>query len=203
MCRVRTKRSKTRHEAAFETASDTECEAGDGSLILPKSSSSSERYNAQGMRVNCNNVVSLRHLPLAMQVPTKTRDEGTMKCFGAAHTLSKAYTLFTLIVNGSKMPVEKQRDSVMQMMLLRSAGPYCLSKESKDTLLEADTEELHAYLTGLAKNAQQITKYNVYGIAGNFLADKVLTQHDVFPSETVKKHLGLTGEHATKSFMDM
>jgi hypothetical protein len=126
-----------------------------------------------------------------------------MKCFGAAHTFSKAYTLFTLIVNGSKMPVEKQRDSVMRMMLLRSAGPYCLSKESMDTLLEADTKELHAYLTGLAKNAQQIIKYNVYGIACNFLADKVLTQHDIFPSEPVKKHLGLTGEHETKSFMDM
>ena len=85
-----------------------------------------------------------------------------MKCFGAAHTLSKAYTLFTLIVNGSKMPIEKQRDSVMRMMLLCSAGPYCLSKESMDTLLEADTKELHAYLTGLAKNAQQIIKNDVY-----------------------------------------
>ncbi len=101
------------------------------------------------------------------------------------------------------MPVEKQRDSVMRMILLRTAGPYCLSKESMDTLLEADTEELHAYLSGLAKNEQQIIKYNVYGIAGNFLADKVLTKHDVFPSKPVKKHLGLTGKHATKSFMDM
>ena len=101
------------------------------------------------------------------------------------------------------MPVEKQRDSAMRMKLLHSAGPYCLSKVSMDTLLAADPEELHAYLTGLAKNAQQILKYNLYGIAGNFLADKVLTQHDVFPSEAVKKHLGLTGEHATKSFMDM
>jgi hypothetical protein len=101
------------------------------------------------------------------------------------------------------MPVENQLDSVVWMILLRSVGPYCLSKESMDTVLEADTEELHAYLSGLAKNAQQVIKYNLYGIAGNFLADKVLTQHDVFPSEPVRKNLGLTGEHATKSFMDM
>jgi hypothetical protein len=155
------------------------------------------------MRVNTNNVISLRHLALANQVPSKTKDEGTEKCFGAAHTLSKAYTLFTLIVNGSKMPVEKQRDSVVRMILLRSAGPYCLSKESMDTVLEADTEEHHAYLRGLAKNVQQVIKYKLYGITCNFLAEKVLTQHDIFPSEPVRKHLGFTGEHATKSFVDM
>ncbi len=40
-------------------------------------------------------------------------------------------------------------------------------------------------------------------MVANFMADKVLTQHTVFPSEAVKKYLGLTGEHATKSFMDM
>ncbi len=79
------------------------------------------------------------------------------------------------------MPVEKQRGSVVRMILpLCSAGPYCLSKESMDTILEADTEELHAYMSELAKNAQQVIKYNLYGIAGNFLAEKVLTQHDVF-----------------------
>ncbi len=101
------------------------------------------------------------------------------------------------------MPVEKQRDSVMRMILLRSAGSYCLSKISIDTLLEADTEELHAYMTGFANNAQQIIKYNVYGLAGIFLAGKVLTQHDFFPSEPVKKHLGLTSELETKSFIDI
>jgi hypothetical protein len=65
LCHVRTKRSKPRHEAAVETASDTECDARDDSLMSPKSSSSSERYNSKDMRVNCNNVVSLRHLALA------------------------------------------------------------------------------------------------------------------------------------------
>ena len=198
MCGDRTKRTKAREAKSIDTASDTEGEAGGDSVISP-----TERYNSKGIRVNSNNVISLRHLALANQVPSKTRDEGTEKCFSASLTLSKAYTLFTLVVNGSKMPVEKQRDSVMRMILLRTVAPYCLDKESMDTILGADPEELNAYLTGLAKNAQQVIKYHMYGMVANFMADKVLTQHDVFPSEAVKKHLGLTGEHATKSFMDM
>jgi hypothetical protein len=104
------------------------------------------------MRVNCNNVVSLRHLALALQVLAKTRDEGTMKCFGAAHTLSKAYTLFTLIVNGSKMPVEKQKDSVMRMIHTASLSGSVLVEQVRWILLEADTKELHAYLTGLTRS---------------------------------------------------
>ena len=155
------------------------------------------------MRINSNNVISLRHLALANQFPSKTRDEGTEKCFSAALNLSKAYTLFTLIVNGCKMPVEKQRDGERRMILLHSVAPYCLSKEGMDSILGSDTEELNAFLTGLAKNAQQVIKYNTYGIVANFMAEKVFTQHDVFPCEAVKKHLGLTGEYATKSFMDM
>ncbi len=119
LCLVRTKRSKPCHAAAIESASETEGDAGDDSLMSLKSSAT-VRYC---MGVKSNNVISLLHLALANQVPSKTRDSGTEKCFGAAHTLSKAYTLLTLILNGSKMPVEQQRDSAVRMFLLRSAGP--------------------------------------------------------------------------------
>jgi hypothetical protein len=198
LCGDRTKRTKALDAVTLDTASETEGDTGGDSVMSP-----TERYNSKGIRVNSNNVISLRHLALANQVPTKTRDEGSEKCFSASLTLGKAYTLFTLVVNGCKMPVEKQRDSAMRMILLRTVAPYCLDRESMDTILGADPEELNAFLTGLAKNAQQVIKYHMYGIVANFMADKVLTQHDVFPSEAVKMHLGLTGEHATRSFMDM
>ncbi len=110
--------------------------------------------------------------------------------------------MFTLVINGKNMPVEKQRDSQIRMILLRSAAPYCLSQENLDTILGLDPKECNAYLTGLAKNAQQTIKYTAYGLAGNFMADKVLTQHDVFPAEAVKSHLDLTGENTKKSFME-
>jgi len=164
---------------------------------------STERYNSKGMRVNSNNVISLRHLPLANQIPAKTRDEGTAKLFGATLNLSKGYCLISLVLSGHKVPVEKQRDSVMRTIVLRTVAPYCLNDETLDAILKADPEEQNALLMGLAKNAQQYIKYQLYGTVANFMADKVLTQHDVFPSAAVKKHLGLTGDHATKSFMDM
>jgi hypothetical protein len=78
-----------------------------------------------------------------------------------------------------------------------------LNDETLDTILKADPDEQNAFLCGLAKNAQQYIKYALYGTVANFMADKVLTQHDIFPSDAIKKHLGLTGDHASKSFMDM
>ncbi len=80
----------------------------------------------------------------------------------------------------------------MCMILLSTVALYCLDKESMDTILGADPKEFNAYLTGLAKNTQQVIKYHMYGMVANFMADKVLTQHDVFPSEAVKKHLEST-----------
>ena len=91
----------------------------------------------------------------------------------------------------------------MLTIVLRTVAPYCLNDETLDTILKADPEEQNALLMDLAKNAEQNIKYQLYGTVANFMADKVLTQHDVFPSAAVRKHLGLTGDHATKSFMDM
>jgi hypothetical protein len=97
LCSVRQKSKKAGNAALNETASETEGEAGDVSLIVsPKGST--ERFNAMGMRINSNNVVSF----IANQFPSKTRDEYSLKCFNTTPTLSKAYTLFTLIVNVAK-----------------------------------------------------------------------------------------------------
>jgi hypothetical protein len=64
-----------------------------------------ERYNSKGMLVNSNNLLSLHHLPLANQVPAKTRDPGMMeKFFDTALNLNKGYTLIPLILNGCKLP---------------------------------------------------------------------------------------------------
>ena len=202
----RRKRTKIVDAEGNKTDSETEGEAVDASLMAPKGSSdkgSAERYNSKGIRVNSNNFPSLLHLPLANQVPAKTRDLSTEKFFGAALNLSKGYTMVTLILNGCKLPVEKQRDSVMRMIVLRTVAQYCLSKETLDIILNADPDEQINHLSGLARNSQQYIKYQLYGDVANFMADKVMTQHDVFPSDAVKKHLGLIGNLALKSFMNM
>ena len=73
------------------------------------------------------------------------------------------------------------------------------------TVFETDPDELSAYLIGLAKNAQQINRYALYGTVGNWIGEfeKVLTPRDVYPSDDIKVHLGLVGEHAKKSIMDL
>ena len=87
-----------------ETHSDAEME-GEAGLIT--ASSKKRKINRKGLAILSNGTVSMRDLALAAQVPTKVRDEGTDELFKAKPTLSKAFTLFTLIVHGKNLPVEK------------------------------------------------------------------------------------------------
>jgi hypothetical protein len=165
-------------------------------------SSKKRKTNSKGLVVLGNGTVSMRDLALASRVPTKIKDEDTPKLFNASLTLSKAFTLFTLIVHGKNLPIEKIRDETPRLILLHSAAPLCLSNETLDTILTADRDEKNAYLIGLAKNAQQVIRYVLYGLTGNYMNEKVLTPRDVFPSDDIKLHLGLTGDNAQKCFME-
>jgi hypothetical protein len=78
-----------------------------------------------------------------------------------------------------------------------------LSQETLATVLAADPDEKNAYLIGLAKNAQQVIRYTLYGIVGNYMNERVFTPRDVYPAEDVKLHLGLTGDNARKCFMEL
>ena len=101
------------------------------------------------------------------------------------------------------MPIEKARDESHCRILLYSAAPYCLSQETLETILGADCNELSVYEQGLAKNAQQIYKYTLTGLLGNFMNEQGFTLRNVYPTDDVKMHLGLTGDQARMSFMNL
>ena len=63
--------------------------------------------------------------------------------------------------------------------------------------------EIGAYVTALARNTQQVVRYTLYDQFNNYMNDKVLTPREVFPSDDVKLHLGLTGDNKKKSFMNL
>ena len=68
----------------------------------------------------------------------------------------------------------------------------------------ADPHESAAYLQGMARAAQQRIRYTLFGLVNNHLNENVFTGSGVQEAnELVKMHLGLVGEHAGKSFMDM
>jgi hypothetical protein len=145
----------------------------------------------------------MRNLDLASRVPTKTSDDGAANMFHAKLTLSKACSLFTMMAYGPCLPVEKVRDVSHRRILLNSAALYSLSKETLETILAADCYELSAYELGLTKNTQQIFKYTLPGMLGNYMNERVFTPRDVYPADDVKMHLGLTGAHAQMSFMNL
>ena len=123
--------------------------------------------------------------------------------FHASLSIGKAFTVVCLIINGKHMPVEKHRDGPNRLILLHTAAQFSLSKDQLDMILEADPVEMGAYVTALARNTQQVVRYTLYGQFNNYMNEKVLTPRDVFPSDDVKLHLGLTGENQRKSFMDL
>ncbi len=75
--------------------------------------------------------------------------------------------------------------------------------ESLETILAADRDELTAYEIGLMNNAQQIFKYTLPGLLGNYMNEQVFTPRGVYPADDVKMHLGLIGAHAQMSFMNL
>jgi hypothetical protein len=145
----------------------------------------------------------MRALGLAHQVLTKSRDAGAPKLCSVSLTLSKAFTLICFVHCGKHMPVEKHRDEPARLIILQSAAKYSLNAASLKKIVDSKADEHSAFLIGLAKNAQQVIRYSLYGQTINFICDKVLTPRDVHPSDEIKTHLGLTGDNARKSFMDV
>ena len=198
------KRDAPEADEAADDAHDSDATIeGEPGEIVSTASSKKRKTNNKGLVILGNGVVAMRDLALASRVPTKTKDEDTPKLYNASLTLSKAFTLLTLVVHGKNLPIEKVRDEPHRVILLRSAAPYCLSKETLDTILGADRDEKNAYLIALAKNAQQVIRYVIYGLSGNYMNERVFTPRDVFPADDVKLHLGLTGDNARKCFMEL
>ena len=63
--------------------------------------SAARKRNRQGLVCLKNGVVAMRDLGLASRIPTKTRDEDAPKMFQAKLTLSKAFTMYTMMVHGA------------------------------------------------------------------------------------------------------
>ena len=172
-------RKKTIQTSAedYDTHSDGETA---GALQYAETSSTSKR-NSKGLVCLRNGVVAMRVLDLASRIPTKTRDDDADKMFHAKLTLSKAFSLYTMMAYGPCMPIEKARDESHRRILLHSAAPYSLSMETLETILAADRDELSAYELGLTKNAQQIFKYTLPGLLGNYMNEQVFTPRNIPP----------------------
>jgi hypothetical protein len=162
-----------------------------------------KRINSKGLEVLRNGTVSMRGLELSTSRPCKSRDPDAIKLFEACLTLSKAFQFFAFVRFGKNHPVEKVRDEDARRLLLRCAAKYAMNEVHVREFFDSPTEQISAFGVGLAKNSQQALKYALYGVTMNFLSDKVFTPRDVYASDAVKLHLGLTGPNAGKCFLDM
>ena len=183
---------------------DDEDEAsGGGSPQTSDSAVKKRRINRNGLVTLTNGVVSMRELVLSTAVPTKGRDDDARTLFDAKLSWGHSYALFTLVMCGKEHPVEKARDLGTRLKIMFSAAPYSISDACLSEIIEAEPEQRHAYLHGMAKAAQQKLRYALYGQVSNLFNEKVFTKNGVQPSETVKLYLGLNGLVPERGLMDM
>ena len=162
------------------------------------------RVNRSGQVVLKNGVVALKNLELSELVVKKKRYLGAIPLFKSNLLWGQAYTLFCMTKYGKEIPTEKVRDHDKRMLIMYSASPYALGDDQCDALEQADKLDLKAYLIGMVKATQQLIKYVLYAKVGDHFNNYVFTKAGVSPSRSdVRMHLGLVGDHAEKSFMDM
>jgi hypothetical protein len=78
-----------------------------------------------------------------------------------------------------------------------------MNEVNHDDFFNNPSEQISAFGIGMARNLQQALRYGLYGVTMNFLSEKVFTPRDLYASDAVKKHLGLTGPNDGKCILDM
>ena len=116
------------------------------------------RINRNGLVTLTNGVVSMRELVLSTAVPTKGRDDDARPLFEAKLSWGHSYALFTLVMCGKEHPVEKARDVGTRLKIMFSAAPYSISDACLSEIIEAEPEQRHAYLHGMAKGLRQLSR---------------------------------------------
>ncbi len=89
------------------------------------------------------------------------------------------------------------------MITLYSAAVFAMNDAHVQEFFAKPAEQVSSFAIGLSKYLQQSMRYGLYGMVMKYLSEKVFTPRDVFGSDEVKVHLGLTGPNAGKGFLDM
>ncbi len=142
-------------------------------------------------------------LELCAERPTKSRDPNACKLFDASLTFSKAFQFFSLVRFGKHHPVEKARDEDARRLLMLCTAKYAMNDVNHEEFFNNPPEQISVFGVGLARILQQALRYALYGVTMNFLSEKVFTLCDLYASDAVKKHLGLTGPNDGKYILDM
>ena len=161
------------------------------------------KTNKHGLIVLANGVVSMKKLALAEAVDSKYHSLDALSLYGANLSWGQAYALFSLVMCGKDLPVERVRDQEIRLKIAYSAQPYAIDQEQFSMILGSPPEQTLAYLHGMNKAAVQKLRYSLYGTVGNHFNSSVFTRSGHHPADLVRLHLGLKDLPTERSFLDM
>jgi hypothetical protein len=99
-------------DAAPAGERDADCEQeNECETVVP--SVKKRKINKKGQKVLGNGAVAMRELELASQAPPKNRNDDAAQLLKAELSLSKASTVFTLVIHAKNMPIDKGTTSLV------------------------------------------------------------------------------------------
>ena len=187
------------------------------------------KINKYGYVVTQTGRISMKHMTIAQEISSTRPYEGALPHPGFNVNFGQAFSLFTLVKCGPFVPVEMNRDDNIRKQIFAAASPYALGPQQIKVYNESDPLEQKTARLGWAKAYQQrkyvyvesyfcdyteqtdhmnntdyfFNRYNMIGHIHNVFNDKVATREGLQPIQKVKDVMGLVGEHAAKSFMQM
>jgi len=142
-------------------------EQGNGTETDCEDSPSAKKFKTNKFGQKClkNGVVSMRELDLWTKFSSKQHYPKALPFPTQQPTrlvLGSAYTLWTLVMNGKQMPVEKHRQNDLRELIFLSAAPYALAQDQICEVMAYPENERDAWLLGYAKSAQQKLWYILF-----------------------------------------
>ena len=131
-------------------ATESDCEEWPSSKKL--------KTNKYGQKCFKNGVVSMRAQDPNLKLSSRQHYEGALPFPTEPPgrlNLGSAYTVWTLVSNEKKMPIEKNFQVELCALIFLSAAPYALTQDQIDHVMSCPELERDAWLIGYAKSAQQ------------------------------------------------
>jgi len=132
---------------------DTESEHDD-----EKDSTSKPRQDKNGLPMTKAGAVSMKMLDteLPKEISSRRHYPGSLPMLCTRLNVVQANTLFTFVMFGNNLPVEKNRDDAKRRRIWLSAQDYCLGLEQKDIFEAAEIHVQNAFLHNFSRSLRQI-----------------------------------------------
>ena len=114
-----------------------------------------QKLDKHGLPVTKSGYTAIKDLDLVKHISSRRNYAGSLPLMQARLNLGQLFTLFTLVMFGKNIPLERNRDSGKRRMIWDSGVDYCLGPQEKAIFDASDRPMQDAYILSTTKCTQQ------------------------------------------------